>query len=82
MQLIALDTAAPDGALRGDDAGQGALAGVIAAVGDASFGHTALAQLHSWMPLCWWSVYRLHGDAPPTIHAAGTYDVADGTAAS
>ncbi len=79
MQLIPVEfpvahaPGGPDGAVLG------ALAGVIAAVGEADFGHTALAQLNRWMPLCWWSVYRLRADQPPTVHAAGSCGVPDGT---
>jgi DNA-binding CsgD family transcriptional regulator len=79
MQLIALDSGTSHSALCGDDAAQDALAGVIASIGDKAFGTAALGQLNSWMPLCWWSVYRLLDGAPPTIHVAGSFGVPDGT---
>jgi DNA-binding CsgD family transcriptional regulator len=79
MQLIPIEAAnarleAPHG-----DGAQRALAGVISNLGDARFGTSALAQLNEWLPLCWWSVYRLFDDAPPTMHASGSFGVADGT---
>ena len=82
MQLIPVEAAADPAP--GDPAAvagrvEGALAGVIAAIGEADFGPTALAQLNRWMPLCWWSVYRLRDAQPPTVHAAGSFGVRDGT---
>ena len=83
MQLINIDpiapSAAPSAAPRNTDAAQRALAGVIGSVGDSAFGSAALAKLNEWMPLCWWSVYRLFDDAPPTMHASGSFGVPDGT---
>ena len=55
------------------------IAGVISSVGNQGFGNTALAQLNRWMPLCWWSVYTLFDNAPPTLHANGSFGVPDGT---
>lgn len=56
-----------------------ALAGVIAEVGARHFGPAALAHLNRWMPLCWWSIYRLFDDQPPVMHASGSFEVPDGT---
>jgi DNA-binding CsgD family transcriptional regulator len=79
MQLIPVASSAAHPPGGPDGLALGALAGVIAAIGEADFGHTALAQLNRWMPLCWWSIYRLRADQPPTVHAAGSCGVRDGT---
>jgi DNA-binding CsgD family transcriptional regulator len=79
MQLIPVEPPAAHPPAGQDGMALGALAGVITAIGAADFGHTALAQLNRWMPLCWWSVYRLRADQPPTVHAAGSCGVRDGT---
>ncbi len=79
MQLIPVASPAAHPPGGPDGVALGALAGVIAAIGEADFGHTALAQLNRWMPLCWWSIYRLRADQPPTVHAAGSCGVRDGT---
>lgn len=77
MQLLPLQ--AFGAAQRSDWSAQEAIAGVIATIGDQSFGYAALAQLNRWMPLCWWSIYTLFDDAPPTLHALGSFGVPDGT---
>lgn len=79
MQLIAVNSEAAATNLRPDNHAQAALAGLIAAIGDADFGSAALAQLNGWMPLCWWSVYRIFDAAPPTMYASGSFGVPDGT---
>lgn len=79
MQLISL-SANPG---LSDGSAQDALSGVIGCIGGTDFGTAALAELNRWLPLCWWSVYTLYPDAPPTLHAHGRVgDVPDGTAAS
>ncbi len=80
MQIIATETRAPRAAAQQVAAMPEAMAGVVASIGDAGFSQQALAQLNRWMPLCWWSIYRLFHDAPPTIHANGSFGVDDGTA--
>ena len=79
MQLISLvaESAQPEIPVSGNS--QRALAGVISSLGENRFGSSALAQLNEWMPLCWWSIYRLFDDAPPTMHASGSFECADGT---
>jgi DNA-binding CsgD family transcriptional regulator len=56
-----------------------AITGMISLIGSRDFANGALAQLNRWMPLCWWSVYRLFDDQPPTMYTSGSYGVADGT---
>ena len=77
MQLLPVKTANADAL--GDWPALEAIAGVISSIGKQGFGHAALAQLNRWMPLCWWSVYTLFDNAPPTLHTHGSFDVADGT---
>ncbi|NMG74999.1 helix-turn-helix transcriptional regulator [Aromatoleum diolicum] len=79
MQLISLQESVASDCRTDDSAGQEALVGIIGSIGDATFGREALAQLNRWMPLCWWSVYRLFDDQPPTLHASGSFGVSDGT---
>jgi DNA-binding CsgD family transcriptional regulator len=79
MQLITLEPPDPRSKPPGTEEAQRALAGVISSLGEPGFGTSALAQLNEWMPFCWWSVYRLFDDAPPTMHASGSFGVADGT---
>ena len=81
MQLITIGSVRTPAPCH-DGAAQEALAGVIASIGDAAFGSGALAQLNRWMPLGWWSIYRLLDDSPPTLHAAGSFGVPDGTQAA
>lgn len=79
MQLIPVTPKAPSGA--GGRAAE-AIAGVVACIGAAGFGHDALAQLNRWLPVSWWSVFRLHDDAPPDMPASGSYRAPDHTAQS
>lgn len=80
MQIIATEARAARAAAQQVAAMPEAMAGVVAAIGNAGFAQSALAQLNRWMPMCWWSIYRLFNDAPPTIHANGSFGVDDGTA--
>lgn len=81
MQLIPLPKApAPQGA--SGDSSLDALSCVIERVGAADFGTQALAQLNRWLPVSWWSVFRLHDDRPPTMPASGSYQMPDHTAES
>lgn len=81
MQLISLSH--DEGLSLSAGPAQAALSGVIGAIGEPHFGESALAQLNRWMPLCWWSIYTLHENAPPALHAHGRAgDAPDGTAAS
>lgn len=75
MQII--PTGAAAGA-RGTAWAPDAMAGVVATIGGPAFAQSALAQLNRWMPMCWWSIYRLFDDAPPTIHANGSFGMDDG----
>lgn len=68
----------PDSQLDGA-AVEAALAGLIGSIGGDTFGADGLAQLNRWMPLCWWSIYRLFDDAPPAQHAMASFRVPDGT---
>jgi DNA-binding CsgD family transcriptional regulator len=77
MQLLSLMPATPKSVPDGTAAD--ALLGVIASIGDVSFGSCALEQLNRWMPLCWLSIYRLYDDAPPTTHALASFRFEDGT---
>jgi DNA-binding CsgD family transcriptional regulator len=56
-----------------------AMGGVISCIGETAFPQDALAQLNRWLPVAWWSVYRLFDDKPPTLHASAAYHVPDGT---
>jgi DNA-binding CsgD family transcriptional regulator len=77
MQLI--DVAAVPAQPLDGGAGESALAGLIGTIGGDRFGEEGLAQLNRWMPLCWWSIYRLFDDAPPAPHAMASFGVPDGT---
>lgn len=79
MQLLPVKTAGADAGALGDWPALEAIAGVVSSIGQQGFGTAALAQLNRWMPLCWWSVYTLFDNAPPTLHTHGSFDVADGT---
>lgn len=86
MQLIdAADAFCPpsrsDGAGdgSGDGSGEAALAGLIASIGSDGFGPDGLAQLNRWMPVCWWSIYHLFDNSPPSLYALGSFGVPDGT---
>ncbi|MCC4118209.1 helix-turn-helix transcriptional regulator [Aromatoleum toluclasticum] len=79
MQLITLPESPTFDSRTDESRAQEALVGVIGSIGDVTFGREALAQLNRWMPLCWWSVYRLFDDQPPTMHASGSFGMSDGT---
>ena len=76
MQLLSL-TGSAQKAL--PDTSREALVGVIASIGEPSFGKYALEQLNRWMPVCWLSVYRLFDDAPPTMYMSASFRFDDGT---
>ncbi|NML47184.1 LuxR family transcriptional regulator [Ramlibacter sp. G-1-2-2] len=78
MQLIPVTHQA---AVAGERAVE-AFAGVVGCIGDAGFAQGALAQLNRWLPVSWWSVFRLHDDAPPDMPASGSYRAPDHTAES
>jgi DNA-binding CsgD family transcriptional regulator len=77
MQLLDLRPSAS--MTSASEAAADALVGVIASVGERSFGTQVLEELNRWMPLCWLSVYRLFDDAPPTTHALASFEFDDGT---
>lgn len=79
MQLIPVSTSARPLSRPPSDACHAALAGLIDSIGRSDFGPAGLAQLNRWMPLCWWSIYRVFDDAPPSLHALGGFGVPDGT---
>lgn len=78
MQLIPLAPATVRTADTNEQAAEAA-AGVIGCIGAADFGREALAQLNRWLPVSWWSVFRLYGSAPPAMPAAGSYGAPDHT---
>lgn len=82
MQLISLPTARAAGSSFNDERSVEAMGGVISCIGEASFSQNALAQLNRWLPVAWWSVYRLFDDAPPTMYASASFHVPDGTRGS
>ena len=55
---------------------------MIGCIGSPGFSHEALAQLNSWLPVSWWSVFRLYDDGLPAMPVSGSYRVADHTAES
>lgn len=59
-----------------------ALAGLIGCVGGSDFGSRALAQVNRMLPVCWWSLYRLHDQRAPELHVSGSFEARDRTAAS
>jgi DNA-binding CsgD family transcriptional regulator len=77
MQIVLLKT--PTAARPGVWPAQEAVAGMITAIGEPHFGDTVLAQLNRWMPFCWWSVYTVFEQAPPHLHAHGSFGVPDHT---
>ncbi|MFM2056500.1 MAG: hypothetical protein RLY71_885 [Pseudomonadota bacterium] len=79
MQFIAVNSTIAAGNSGADESAQVALAGLITAIGESDFGAVALARLNMWMPLCWWSVYRVFAAAPPTMYASGSFEAPDGT---
>ena len=58
----------------------GALAEIVGCVGRTDFGSAALAGLNSLLPIDSWSIYRIHAEQPPQLHASGSYRVPDTTA--
>lgn len=58
---------------------QNSLAGVIGAVGDAGFAHTALACLNGALQAASWSVYRMWPDREPVLHLSASHGVQDTT---
>lgn len=79
MQLIPLPSAKPARASGAGDAALAALSRVIETVGAADFSTRALGQLNTWLPVSWWSVFRLHDDRPPSMPMSGTYQSPDHT---
>lgn len=65
-----------------DERAVDAIAGVIACIGSTGFANEALAQINRWLPVSWWSVFRLSDDAPPSMPASGSYHATDHTAES
>lgn len=59
-----------------------AISGVISCVGSPGFAQDALVQVNRWLPVSWWSVFRLHDDAPPVMPCSGSYRAADRTGES
>jgi DNA-binding CsgD family transcriptional regulator len=59
-----------------------AISGMIACIGSSGFAHEAIAQINRWLPVSWWSVFRLYDDAPPVMPASGSYQAEDHTAES
>jgi len=78
MQLISLPATSISSTLH-DEQSIRAMGGVISCIGDSGFPQDALAQLNRWMPVAWWSVYRLFDDRPPTMYASASFHVPDGT---
>ena len=79
MQLISLPLTGSNSASLGDQRSVDAMGGVISCIGGTSFPRDALAQLNRWLPVAWWSVYRLFDDRPPTMYASASFHVPDGT---
>ena len=82
MQLIPVPQSARTAFMCADERAVEAMAGVIGCVGSSGFAHDALSELNRWLPVSWWSVFRLYEDAPPHMPASGSYQVADGTTES
>lgn len=79
MQLIPVELEASGVDARCGERCFRALSAVIDDIGSDDFGSSALAALNRWVPLSWWSVYRLFDDQPPTMYTSGSFGVADGT---
>lgn len=56
-----------------------AVSRVIETVGAPDFGHAALMHLNAWLPLPWWSVFRLSESRPPRMPTSGSYRLPDHT---
>jgi len=69
-------------AMAGDAGGQVMVAGLIGCVGDPCFGQRAIEQMTQVVPVDWWTVYRLHREAPPDLHFAGSLARYDCSAAA
>lgn len=54
-----------------------AATGFIACIGDADFGRRGIEQINRFVPVSWWTVYRLHDRAPPQFHLGGTHEAED-----
>lgn len=50
-----------------------AISRIIETMGSPDFGDLALAHLNAWIPVSWWSVFRLHENRPPSMPASGSY---------
>jgi len=68
--------------MAGDAGGQEMVAGLIGCVGDPCFGQRAIEQMTQVVPVDWWTVYRLHREAPPDLHFAGSLARYDCSAAA
>ena len=79
MQVIPSEPSHPTLLSLRDERAFDSVGGLIACIGEADFAQDALAQLNRWMPVAWWSIYRLLNDAPPTLHANASFGVPDGT---
>ncbi len=82
MQLITLNPSPQSPAAGGAERAGNAMGGIIGCLGEADFSSEALAHLNRWLPVAWWSVYRLYDDAPPTLHANASFRYHDGTGES
>lgn len=60
----------------------GAVMRIIESMGSPEFGDVALAHLNAWMPVSWWSVFRLHENRPPSMPTSGSYRHPNNTADS
>lgn len=59
--------------------GQGALAGVVGAVGQPAFANEALSALNRMLHVGSWSVYQLWPSRLPTMHLSASHGVTDTT---
>jgi DNA-binding CsgD family transcriptional regulator len=82
MQFIPISPGSRAQVLPTDERAADALAGVIACIGSSCFANEALEQINRWMPVSWWSVFRLSEHAPPRMPASASYRTPDGTVES
>ncbi|MDM0026081.1 helix-turn-helix transcriptional regulator [Variovorax saccharolyticus] len=82
MQFVPLAATSGLAAAGGPSANSLALAGLIGSVGADDFSRRALAHINRMLPVCWWSVYRLHEQGPPEIHLNASFEARDRTAAA
>ena len=82
MQLIPITPTRPAQAIAAAEPAAEAVAGMVSCIGAPGFSQEGLAQINRWLPVSWWSVFRLYEDAPPSMPASGSYQVADHTAES